>query len=118
MRQVPVDHARKRRSSKRGGDRVRTTLSGHADPMELDPLDVLTLDPALEEPEPRQRRVVELRFSGGLEEVEVAEVLGVSHRTIHREWVKARARLYRRIYLHPDPGDGAGTDGTAAEPGQ
>jgi RNA polymerase sigma-70 factor (ECF subfamily) len=118
MRQVLVDHARKRRSSKRGGDWVRTTLSGHADAMELDPLDVLALDRALEELEPRQRQVVELRFFGGLEEVEVAEVLGVSDRTVRREWVKARARLYRRIYLRPDPGDGAGAGDTAAELGQ
>jgi RNA polymerase sigma-70 factor (ECF subfamily) len=118
MRQVLVDHARKRRSSKRGGDWVRTTLSGQADAMELDPLDVLALDRALEELEPRQRQVVELRFFGGLEEVEVAEVLGVSDRTVRREWVTARARLYRRIYLHPDPGDGAGAGYTSAELGQ
>jgi RNA polymerase sigma factor (TIGR02999 family) len=115
MRQVLVDRARRRRSSKRGGDWIRTTLSGHAGPMELDPLDVLALDRALEELEPRQRQVVELRFFAGLEEVEVAEVLGVSDRTVRREWVKARARLYRRMYLHRDPGDGAGTDGSAAE---
>jgi len=104
MRQVLVDRARRSQASKRGGDWVRTTLSDRRGTVELDPAELLALDQALSELDARQRQVVELRFFGGLEEVEVAEVLGVSDRTVRREWVKARARLYRTLYVRGEPG--------------
>jgi RNA polymerase sigma factor (sigma-70 family) len=72
--------------------------------MEVSPEELLTLDAALEELDPRQRQVVECRFFGGMEETEIAEALQVSERTVRRDWVKARAWLYSRLY--PDaPGE-------------
>ena len=52
---------------------------------------------------PRQRQVVEYRFFGGLEEKEIAQVLGITERTVRRDWVKARAWLYRELYPDADP---------------
>jgi len=102
MRQVLVDHARDRKAAKRGGGVwERTTLTDGAWAGEFDPDGLLVLDEALGELEPRQRQVVECRFFGGMEEQEIAAALGVSERTVHRDWVKARAWLYR--YFYPEP---------------
>ncbi|HEX8274401.1 MAG TPA: ECF-type sigma factor [Longimicrobiaceae bacterium] len=98
MRQVLVDHARRRRAHKRGGAWSRTTLSGKPLALDTDPEELLALDAALEGLEPRQREIVEMRFFGGMTEEEVALVLGVSDRTVRREWVKARAWLYDALY--------------------
>jgi RNA polymerase sigma factor (TIGR02999 family) len=98
MRQVLVDHARRRRAHKRGGAWSRTTLSGKPLALDTDPEELLALDAALEGLEPRQREIVEMRFFGGMTEDEVAAVLGVSDRTVRREWVKARAWLYDALY--------------------
>jgi RNA polymerase sigma factor (TIGR02999 family) len=104
MRQVLVDRARDRKAAKRGGGVwERTTLTDGAWVGEFDPNDMLALDDALEKLEPRQRQVVECRFFGGMEEREIAAALGVSERTVHRDWIKARAWLYR--YCYPE-GDG------------
>ena len=102
MRQVLVDHARRRRADKRGGAWARTTLSDKPLALDTDPEELLALDAALEGLEPRQREIVEMRFFGGMTEEEVAAVLGVSDRTVRREWVKARAWLYAALY--PDAG--------------
>jgi RNA polymerase sigma-70 factor, ECF subfamily len=102
MRQVLVDHARDRKAAKRGGGLwERTTLTDGAWARDFDPDGILALDEALTTLEPRQRQVVECRFFGGLEEQEIAAALGVSERTVHRDWVKARAWLYR--YFYPEP---------------
>jgi RNA polymerase sigma factor (TIGR02999 family) len=102
MRQVLVDQARDRNAAKRGGGMwERTTLTDGAWASEFDPDGILALDEALAELEPRQRQVVECRFFGGMEEQEIAVALGVSERTVHRDWVKARAWLYR--YFYPEP---------------
>ena len=102
MRQVLVDHARDRKAAKRGGGLwERTTLTDGVWAGEFDPDGMLALDEALGELEPRQRQVVECRFFGGMEEQEIAAALGVSERTVHRDWVKARAWLYR--YFYPEP---------------
>jgi RNA polymerase sigma factor (TIGR02999 family) len=102
MRQVLVDHARERRAAKRGGGVwQRTTLTDGAWVRELDPDDMLALDEALSSLEPRQRQVVECRFFGGMEEREIAEALGVTERTVQRDWVKARARIYSHFYPEP-----------------
>jgi RNA polymerase sigma factor (TIGR02999 family) len=104
MRQVLVDQARDRKAAKRGGGAWdRTTLTDGAWVGEFDPDNMLALDDALGKLEPRQRQVVECRFFGGMEEQEIAVALGVSERTVHRDWIKARAWLYR--YFYPD-GDG------------
>jgi RNA polymerase sigma factor (TIGR02999 family) len=105
MRQVLVDQARRRRSAKRGGNWVPTTLAdGHAS-VELQADELLALDDAMKELDARQLQVVELRFFGGLEEEEIASMLDVSARTVRRDWVKARARLYRRLYPSAPPGE-------------
>jgi RNA polymerase sigma factor (TIGR02999 family) len=99
MRQVLVDHARHRKAAKRGGGSwERTTLTDGAWVGEFDPDGMLALDEALAELDPRQRQVVECRFFGGMEEREIAAALGVSERTVHRDWVKARAWLHRYFY--------------------
>jgi RNA polymerase sigma factor (TIGR02999 family) len=102
MRQVLVDHARQRRAAKRGGGWARTTLGGLAAAVGLDADELLALDDALAELEPRQREIVECRFFGGMEEREIAAALGVSDRTVRREWTKARAWLHHRLAdAHP-----------------
>jgi RNA polymerase sigma factor (TIGR02999 family) len=96
MRQVLVDHARKRGAAKREGQLV--TLQD-VDAPAL-PVELLDLDDALRELaalDPRQARVVELRFFGGLDVEETAEVLDLSARTVKREWRTARAWLQRRL---------------------
>jgi RNA polymerase sigma factor (TIGR02999 family) len=97
MRQVLVDRARKRRAEKRGGDRVRTTLGEGAVSVEMDDVELLALDRALDALDPRRRQVVEMRFFAGLEEKEIADALGVSTRTVRRDWTLARAWLYRAM---------------------
>jgi RNA polymerase sigma factor (TIGR02999 family) len=98
MRQVLVEHARRRNAEKRGGGWQRTTLGDGDSAAEFNPDEMLALDRALAELEPRQREVVEYRFFGGMEEQEIAAVLDVSERTVRRDWVKARAWLYRSMY--------------------
>lgn len=97
MRQVLVDHARQRGTAKRGGGWKRATLSGVHWTADMAPDDLLALDDALGTLEPRQRQVVECRFFGGMEDEEIAVALGVTDRTVRRDWVKARAWLYRAL---------------------
>lgn len=100
MRRVLVDRARARRAGKRGGGAVLVTLTGAAD-AGVDPaLELLDVDRALlrlAAAYPRPARVVELRFFGGLELVEIVDVLGVSERTIKRDWAFARSWLAREL---------------------
>jgi RNA polymerase sigma factor (TIGR02999 family) len=97
MRQVLVDRARARSAHKRGGGWAPVTLAdGHVS-FEVDRLGMMALQEAIDELEPRQRQVVEARFFSGLEETESAQLLGVSERTVRREWVKARAWLVRAL---------------------
>jgi RNA polymerase sigma factor (TIGR02999 family) len=99
MRQVVVDHARRHHAAKRGSGWFRTTLgSAGAATIDLDPVELIALDEALAALNERQRQVVELRFFAGLEETEVAALLGVTERTVRRDWVKARAWLYDTLY--------------------
>lgn len=101
MRQVLVDHARRRKAERRGGDRVRVTLAaaeGPADGHDLDEL--LALDRALDQldaDEPRLRQVVEYRYFAGLTDDEIAGLLGVTRRTVLRDWARARAWLNRAL---------------------
>ncbi|HSJ65192.1 MAG TPA: ECF-type sigma factor [Gemmatimonadaceae bacterium] len=106
MRQVLVDQARRRRTAKRGGDWHPITLGDGDAAIDVDAEEMLALDDALERLDPRQRQVVEMRFFAGMEEREIAEALGISERTIRREWTRARAQLYRTLYLQ----GGAGAD--------
>jgi RNA polymerase sigma factor (TIGR02999 family) len=97
MRQVLVDRARMRGAQKRGGAAVPVTLMDGHQAMEIDPVAVLALNDAIAALDERQRQVVEARFFAGLEETEIAAMLGVSERTVRREWVKARAWLVRAL---------------------
>lgn len=101
MRQVLVDHARARRRQKRGlGDRPVTLDTGHLLPAVQTEEDILALEDALQRLETlhhRQAQVVQLRFFAGLEESEVAELLGVSLRTVSSDWSMARAWLHRQL---------------------
>jgi RNA polymerase sigma factor (TIGR02999 family) len=98
MRQILVDHARRRTAAKRGGGWHRTTLGEGTAKLDVDLDELLDLDRAMAELDERQSSVVELRFFAGLEEREVAEILGVTQRTVRRDWVKARAWLYAALY--------------------
>ena len=100
MRQVLVEHARRRGAEKRGGGRLAVTL-GHADKVAGSPeVDVLAVHEALERLaafDEQQARIVELRFFGGLSIEEAAEALGVGHATVEREWGLARAWLRKEL---------------------
>jgi RNA polymerase sigma factor (TIGR02999 family) len=98
MRQILVDAARRRASAKRGGSWVATTLSGKQLAAEVSADELLAIDELLGHLDERQRRVVECRFFGGMSDDEIGEALGVSARTVQREWVKARAWLHQALY--------------------
>ncbi len=100
MRRILVDLARRRNTGKRGGDRVQVTLSDELRPQNSSEIDVVSLNEALErlaEFSPRQAQIVELRYFGGLTETQVAETLGISDRTVRRDWNLARAWLFREL---------------------
>jgi RNA polymerase sigma factor (TIGR02999 family) len=100
MRRILVDHARRRHRVKRGGGRLRITLDESLAISTEKSEDLLALDEALSklaEVDPRQATIVELRFFGGLSVAEVAEVLGVSKRTVEGEWTMVRAWLRREL---------------------
>ena len=97
MRRILIEHARKRSRHKRGGGRVQVSLSAVGPASWDEPEHVLALDEALrrlEEQDPRSAEVVQLRYFGGLSVQETAEALGVSERTVKREWTFARVWLH------------------------
>jgi len=99
MRRLIVDHARRSAAAKRGGDRL-VPLDEGIDAAVEQPSEIVRLHEALEsleQLEPRQGRVVELRYFGGLSIDETAEVLGISPATVKREWVMARAWLHSEL---------------------
>lgn len=103
MRQALIDHVRGRKRAKRGGDWRKIALSGAQAVAKSEEVDLLALNEALEkfsELDPRAGRVVELRFFGGLTETEVAQVLGVSERTVRNDW--SMARVWLRTELGED----------------
>ena len=100
MRHVLADHARQRLAAKRGGGWHRITLSGLAGGDDDATLDLEALDAALRELdalEPRHARIVELRYLAGLDTAATAAALGVSERTVKRDWRIARAWLHQRL---------------------
>jgi RNA polymerase sigma factor (TIGR02999 family) len=104
MRRILVDQARARNSAKRGGN-LRVTLSDGLLALPAPSIDVLAIDEALEELaalDPRQERLVELRFFAGLSLPEAAGALGVSLATANRDWALAKAWLYRRMKVEKD----------------
>lgn len=100
MRRILVDHARRRQAAKRGAGRAGLSLDLDAIIPGQRAVDLIAVDEALNDLarlDPRQSRVVELRFFGGLSIEEIAEVLGVSPATIKREWGIAKAWLHQAI---------------------
>lgn len=100
MRQVLVDHARKKHAEKRGGDASRIVLDEGVASTPPRSVDLAALDDALKRLEAldaEQARIVELRFFGGLTVEETAEVLGSSPATVKRAWRSARAWLYGEL---------------------
>jgi RNA polymerase sigma factor (TIGR02999 family) len=100
MRQVLVDFARKRQAIKRGGVQERVTLESSHAALEIELDQIIALDAALDRlnsVDERLRQVVELRFFAGLSETEIAELLGVTSRTVERDWVKARLFLLHEL---------------------
>lgn len=100
MRQILVDHARQHNAEKRGGAVERFSVE------DIDVLpaqtagDLLELDEALkklEELDERKSQVVDMRFFGGLKETEIAEVLGVTEKTVRRDWQFAKLFLVREL---------------------
>lgn len=99
IRRILIDHARKRQSAKRDHG-LRVTLDESVNGGTGDPLDLLALNDALERLEaldPRQARMVELRYFGGLSIEETAAVLNISTATVKRDWTFARAFLLRAL---------------------
>lgn len=103
MRRILVDAARARGADKRGGDAVKVNLDETAVLSSSPDRSILALDEALtafSRLAPRQARVVELRYFGGLNEEEIVEALKISPRTVRRDWDLARAWLLREL-SHP-----------------
>ncbi len=101
MRQVLVDHARRRAASKRGSGVAHVRITNADVGLDVDLSEMVALDDALTRlgsRNPRLPRVVELRFFAGLSEEETAEVLGITARTVQRDWATARAWLYKELY--------------------
>jgi RNA polymerase sigma factor (TIGR02999 family) len=99
-RRILVDHARRRRSGKRGGDALQVPLDEELLQAEAGGIEVVALDRALEALatiDGRKSRLVELRYFGGLSVEEAAEVLGISKETAKRDWKAARAWLYAEL---------------------
>ena len=106
MRQILVDHARRHRAEKRGGDRHRIALDDNLVIESNRDVDLLALEDALiklTKLDPRQAQMIELRFFGGLSIAEVAKVMGTSKRSVEREWTMVRAWLRRELSRSDSP---------------
>src|SRR5881628_68525 len=101
MRRILIDHARARQAAKRGGSaQQRLSITSAGKFAKQPEVDLLNLHEALEElaeMDPQQGRIVELRFFGGLSIDETAEVMGIGHATVERDWKLARAWLRRKL---------------------
>jgi RNA polymerase sigma factor (TIGR02999 family) len=100
MRTILIDHARRRAAAKRGGGLRDATLDEEMTPVERQAEQLFFIGEALDELEqmsPRLARVVECRFFAGMTDSETAAALGVSDRTVRRDWTKARACLHAAL---------------------
>jgi RNA polymerase sigma factor (TIGR02999 family) len=100
MRQILVDHARKKKAKKRGGDQHDITYVDELLKIRHEAEKLIDLDAKLEELaelDERMAEVVTLRFFGQMTIYEIAKVLGVSERTVKRDWSKARGWLYKEL---------------------
>lgn len=104
MRRVLIDYARAHATEKRGGGAVRLSIDDVQIPLEQRAAGLLALDEALErlaQMDERKCKVIEMRFFAGLSDEEIAEVLGVTTRTVLRDWKTARLWLYRELSQNP-----------------
>lgn len=100
MRQILADHARAKRTRKRGGDRQRENATWIASAEEADPVDALVLDECLDmlaEIDPEGARIVELRFFGGLTHPQIARIMDISVQAVQRRWRRSRAFIKSRL---------------------
>jgi len=114
MRQMLIDHARSRKAAKRGGGKARLPLDDALAMTDDRVEDIIAIHEALThlaERDARLAKTVELRFFGGLTDEETADVLGVSSRTVKRDWQVARA------WLHGELSGGRDDDGIAVGAG-
>jgi RNA polymerase sigma-70 factor, ECF subfamily len=108
MRRILVDHARTRNRQKRGGGNRPLLLSDVCPAAPERDIDLVALDEAmgkLAADDPIDARIVEMRYFGGLTVQEIAQVLGVTEKTVQRHWNYAKARLHRALTANesPDP---------------
>ncbi len=111
IRAILVDHARARGAAKRGAGAVRVTLDENVALPDPGAVDLMALEEALRtlsRIDPQQERIVELRFFGGMTNEEAAELLGVSVSTVKREWILAKAWIFRELTREGVPGPEAG----------
>lgn len=104
MRHILVQFAREQQAEKRGGQAIQVSLTAAAQVGTQQNPDLVRLDDALvalEKLDPRQSRIVELRFFGGLSLEEAAEVLQVSLSTVRRDWRMAQAWLHQQLSATP-----------------
>ncbi len=100
MRQILVDHARKRAASKRGGGRLRLPMNLLDIAGGADPNGILEFDDALrrfQAEDPAAGRLIQLRFFAGLNVAETAAAMGMTRRAVQREWAHARVRLFELL---------------------
>lgn len=105
MRQILVDYVRRRRARKRGGGNV-SPLETDGVPVDAQVFELLAIDRALtrlETMDPRLGQLVELRVFGGLSVIEAADAMGISERTVKRDWQKARAFLFHELTPSSEP---------------
>jgi len=114
MRRVLIDHARAHQRIRRGGSRKRVTLEDAFVFVPEKSAELISLDEALlrlESFDPRQGKIVELRFFGGFSVEETADLLEIAPRTVEREWSIARAWLYMELNRNRDEREGAASGG-------
>lgn len=100
MRRILVDHARNRLAAKRGAGATKLAIAEEVAVLEMRNVDLIGLDACLtrlEQMDPQQSRIVELRFFSGLSIEDTADALGISTATVKRDWALAKAWLYREI---------------------
>lgn len=100
MRRILIDHAKTKHRLKRGGTAIKVLLDENVNISQERAAELIALDDALQElaqMDERKSRIVELRYFGGLSVDETAEVLGVSDKTVMRDWNLAKAWLYQQL---------------------
>jgi RNA polymerase sigma factor (TIGR02999 family) len=104
MRRILVDHARSRGAVKRGAGVTKLAIAEEVAAIEMQNVDLIALDSSLtklEQIDPQQCRIVELRFFSGLSIEDTADALSISPATVKRDWAMAKAWLYREISGSP-----------------